>query len=80
MVGADQDWVAVLLEATGFAGPVLELGTGYGGRRVAPASKPRGSGIWVRTSRRALALTSQRISNVPRVWPHCAAPGHLERF
>jgi SAM-dependent methyltransferase len=31
MVGADQDWVAKLLEANVFAGPVLELGTGYGG-------------------------------------------------
>ena len=31
MVGADQDWVAGLLKANVFAGPVLELGTGYGG-------------------------------------------------
>jgi SAM-dependent methyltransferase len=31
MVGADQDWVAMLLKANVFAGPVLELGTGYGG-------------------------------------------------
>jgi SAM-dependent methyltransferase len=31
MVGADQDWVAKLLRANVFAGPVLELGTGYGG-------------------------------------------------
>jgi SAM-dependent methyltransferase len=31
MVSADQDWVAALLNANVFAGPVLELGTGYGG-------------------------------------------------
>jgi SAM-dependent methyltransferase len=31
MVGADQAWVARLLEKGAFAGPVLELGTGYGG-------------------------------------------------
>jgi SAM-dependent methyltransferase len=31
MVGADQEWVAGLLGAKVFAGPVLELGTGYGG-------------------------------------------------
>ena len=31
MVGADQEWVAALLKANVFAGPVLELGTGYGG-------------------------------------------------
>ena len=31
MVGADQDWVAGLLKAKVFSGPVLELGTGYGG-------------------------------------------------
>jgi SAM-dependent methyltransferase len=31
MVGADQEWVARLLMAKVFAGPVLELGTGYGG-------------------------------------------------
>jgi SAM-dependent methyltransferase len=31
MVGADQHWVASLLEGKVFGGPVLELGTGYGG-------------------------------------------------
>jgi SAM-dependent methyltransferase len=31
MVGADQDWVDGLLKANVFAGPVLELGTGYEG-------------------------------------------------
>ncbi len=31
MVGADQEWVAALLRASVFDGPVLELGTGYGG-------------------------------------------------
>ncbi len=31
MVGVDQDWVSTLLKAKVFAGPVLELGTGYGG-------------------------------------------------
>ena len=31
MVGADQDWVAQLLRGNVFSGPVLELGTGYGG-------------------------------------------------
>jgi SAM-dependent methyltransferase len=41
MVGADQEWVAGLLAANVFAGPVLELGTGYGGatcRAVVEAS------------------------------------------
>jgi SAM-dependent methyltransferase len=31
MVGVDRDWVAGLLKENVFAGPVLELGTGYGG-------------------------------------------------
>ena len=31
MVGADQAWIASLLDGKIFAGPVLELGTGYGG-------------------------------------------------
>ena len=31
MVGADQEWVAALLSSKVFTGPVLELGTGYGG-------------------------------------------------
>jgi SAM-dependent methyltransferase len=31
MVGADQAWIAELLKKHVFAGPVLELGTGYGG-------------------------------------------------
>ncbi len=31
MVGADQAWIAALLKERVFAGPVLELGTGYGG-------------------------------------------------
>ncbi len=31
MVGADQAWIAGLLKKGAFAGPVLELGTGYGG-------------------------------------------------
>ena len=80
MVGADQDWVAALLNANVFAGPVLELGTGYGGATCRTVVEAAGLRYLVRTSRRALALTLRRISNAPRIWPHCAAPGHLERF